>query len=181
MWSALIEWRRGQGRHGTSRSALLWRLQLQTRTLSVSVDQSQRLAMEPLFGQAMAELSLISWNLAHRRSKLAAQVALIAQLAPDIACFQEVIQSTRGELSNSLRVAGLCHAADSFELAPDRSVLRGKRQFGEMIISRRPLQTLPPSRFRVPWPERVLSAIVTSPNGPIEVHTAHIPPGSTNG
>ena len=64
-------------------------------TLSVSVDQSQRPAMEPLFGQAMAELSLVSWNLAHRRSKLAAQVVLISQLAPDIARFQEVIQSTR--------------------------------------------------------------------------------------
>jgi endonuclease/exonuclease/phosphatase family metal-dependent hydrolase len=131
--------------------------------------------------QLVTEFSLISWNLARWRSKLAAQIELISRLAPGIACFQEVIQGTRAKLIDSLRSAGLRHVADSFELAPDPSVLKGKRQYGEIIASRWSLEALAPDSFGVRWPERVLSAIIASPYGPIEVHTAHIPPGSTNG
>ena len=31
------------------------------------------------------------------------------------------------------------------------------------------------------WPERMLSAAVTTPVGPLLLHTTHIPPGSSNG
>ena len=33
----------------------------------------------------------------------------------------------------------------------------------------------------MPWPERILSVAVLTQRGEINVHTTHIPPGSTNG
>jgi len=37
-----------------------------------------------------------------------------------------------------------------------------------------------PKHFEIPWPERVLSVAIASPFGAIELHTTHIPPGSSN-
>ena len=54
-------------------------------------------------------------------------------------------------------------------------------QYGEMLASRWPLSPFPPAAFPVPWPERVLSALLESPWGTIEVHTTGMPPGVSNG
>jgi endonuclease/exonuclease/phosphatase family metal-dependent hydrolase len=70
---------------------------------------------------------------------------------------------------------------DSFELAADSALLIGPRQYGELLASRWPLRALPPSAFPIPWPERVLSAIIDGPSGAIEIHIAHIPHGSSHG
>jgi hypothetical protein len=51
---------------------------------------------------------------------------------------------------------------------------------GLLIASRFPL-VYRTSEQKVPWPERVLSVEVTTPNRAINVHTTHIPPGSSNG
>jgi len=70
---------------------------------------------------------------------------------------------------------------------PDRgehdnpTLLVGPRQYGELIASRWPLRVLPSSAFAIPWTERVLSGIIESPWGVIELHATHIPNGANHG
>jgi exodeoxyribonuclease III len=126
-------------------------------------------------------LRLISWNVNGRIERLRDQVAALRERQPDIVALQEARSTTVPGLKAELHRIGLEHSVDSFSLAADRTVLTGHRQYGELMASRWSLSTLPPDAFRVPWTERVLSALVESPWGVIEIHTAHIPPGSTNG
>ena len=126
-------------------------------------------------------MKLVSWNLAGRVSKCQAQVEALAHLDADILTLQETTARSRVPLSDALKGAGYQHLVDSFELAPDTSPLKGPRRYGELIASRFPLEALSPDQFRIPWPERVLSALVHTTNLSIEFHTTHIPPGSSNG
>jgi exonuclease III len=48
-----------------------------------------------------------------------------------------------------------------------------------MVASRWPLCALPGPE--IPWPEKALSTLVESSGARFEVHTAHVPPGSSNG
>lgn len=43
------------------------------------------------------------------------------------------------------------------------------------------MEPLPPTDFGIPWTERVLSAVIQTPTGAVEVHTAHIPAGESHG
>jgi exodeoxyribonuclease III len=38
-----------------------------------------------------------------------------------------------------------------------------------------------PEEFLVPWPEKILSAVLEAPRTTVEVHVVHVPPGSSNG
>lgn len=126
-------------------------------------------------------MKLLSWNLNYRRACIPRQIAAIAARAPDVVALQEVSVRSVEAFADAFERAGLRHAADSFSLSPGDRILRGPRRYGEMIISRFPLEVTPPGRFDLPWPERVLSAVVCLPGCPIELHTVHIPPGSSNG
>jgi exonuclease III len=66
-------------------------------------------------------------------------------------------------------------------LCGDTSLLTGPRKYGQLVASQWPLRSLPPSDFAVPWAERVLSVVIDSPCGSVELHTTGIPPGSSNG
>ncbi|TVQ30223.1 MAG: hypothetical protein EA376_13790 [Phycisphaeraceae bacterium] len=126
-------------------------------------------------------IRLISWNVAGRVAKQAAQADHLSALSPDIVALQEITRRTQEQWHGILESQlGLPHLADSFESAHDLSVLTGPRKYGQLFASRFPLRSLPPTDFPVPWPERVLSAVIDSPAGPIEAHTTHIPPGATN-
>jgi exonuclease III len=57
----------------------------------------------------------------------------------------------------------------------------GPRKYGQITASRFPLRTEAPTRFRVPWPERVLSVRVDIHGMTVEVYNTHVPPGSGNG
>jgi exonuclease III len=126
-------------------------------------------------------LRLISWNVAARRQLLPRQAEALLAHRPDIVALQEITATTVGPWREALAEAGLPHVVDSFELAPDRSVLLRPRRYGEVLASRFPLHPLAPDAFAVPWQERVLSAVLDTPHGPVEVHTTHIPPGASNG
>lgn len=130
----------------------------------------------------MTSMRIISWNVWQAGAERAGRcVAALAGFEPDVVALQEVIPSARGAFRERLAGCGLVHAVDSFELAPDLSVLKGPRRYGELVASRWPLRALPPSEVPVPWPERVLSVVIERPGGAIELHTTHIPPGVTNG
>jgi exonuclease III len=125
-------------------------------------------------------LQLISWNTAGRTGICRDQVRALLDQNPDIITLQEVLSKARCRFREELERchAELKHVVDSFELAQQLDLLRGRRKYGELIASRWALMPMPPADFPVPWTERVLSAIISTPWGDIELHTTHIPPGS---
>lgn len=123
---------------------------------------------------------LISWNVAGRVKKLTAQANGLAGYKPHVVALQEVTATTipiwRRELEEQdYRVV------TSVDLAPNRHELVGGRKYGVLTASRWPIKPLPPTDFAVPWPERVLSVVVDSPWGQIELHNAHLPAGVSHG
>ena len=53
------------------------------------------------------------------------------------------------------------------------------RSYGVLVASRFPIEPLP--SFSIPWPEKILSVVVSTGDHAVELHTAHIPNGSGNG
>jgi Endonuclease/Exonuclease/phosphatase family len=74
---------------------------------------------------------------------------------------------------------GLAYHTDSLSVAAEPELLLGPRRYGVLIASRWPLHPLPSADM--PWPERLLSALIETPHGPVELHSAHVPPGASNG
>lgn len=133
------------------------------------------------WGKAMATQSirLISWNVASRKSCSDQVKELVAQ-SPDMVALQEVTPTTAELFRKELAKTPLVRIVDSFQLARKGPSLRGHRKYGKLIASRWDLEGLPPSTDLV-WPERLLSVLVKTPRGVMELHTAYIPPGSSNG
>ena len=123
-------------------------------------------------GKLPAALKLISWNVAGRTKDLADQVAALARQEPDLVCLQEVRPSTRGRFAATLSADGLGHAADS-------SRFRNDRRLFNLTVSRWPFVEL--AAIGAPFPERVLSLVVDTPDGPLELHNAHIPSARSRG
>ena len=128
----------------------------------------------------MKEFSVLTWNTAKRLKHAPGQVELIHKLSPDIIALQEIIPSTEQKL-RSLLLKTHPHIISSFELVEDHSKLVKKRMFGQLIASRFPLCAIDPKNFAIPWTERVLSVTASIGDLKIDLHTTHIPPGSSNG
>lgn len=126
-------------------------------------------------------MRLISWNVAGRVRSTGAQIRAVLDRDPDLVCLQELRSKTAPEWAEALRGAGLPHSVNSFGLAPNREILTGPRRYGELIACRWRLDPLPQADFNVPWPEKIVSAVAACPTGFLEVHTAHVPPGASNG
>jgi exonuclease III len=129
--------------------------------------------------QEVATLRLITWNLNARRRQIPAQVAALAARSLDLLALQEVTQGMLEPLRRELAAIGIGHAIDSFSVASAWEA-KGPRRYGLMIAARFPMAASP-TEVTVCWPERVLSAAVATPSGPLLLHTTHIPPGSSNG
>jgi exonuclease III len=121
-----------------------------------------------------ATLRLVSWNVAGKAWCVPQQVTAIAERHPDIVALQEVRPSTAPQLLDALADHGLPYGLETASAARDAG-----RRYGVLLASRWPLESQP--ELVIPYVERVLSALVTSPWGAIEIHTAHIPPGEGNG
>jgi exonuclease III len=124
---------------------------------------------------------LVSWNVAARTGRMDERIHAIGRLRPDILVLQEVTASNLPAFHRDLPALGLDHILDSRTLAPDARALSGPRRYGELLSSRWPMEALLPDEFEVPWPERILSAVVQSPFGEVEVHVAHLPTGVAHG
>lgn len=124
---------------------------------------------------------VLTWNVAGRSNKVAAQIDAIKSIDPDVVALQEVTHSSRYSLLDGLVKLGFHHAIDSFQFVKDPKTLAGPRRYGEVIASRLSLQSITPENFDIPWPERVLSCWLQHRMGRIEFHTTYIPPGSSNG
>jgi exonuclease III len=119
---------------------------------------------------------LISWNVQRRvRDGLRRQVEAVASRAPDLVALQEVTATTGPLLKDQLPELGLAHVAASLDLVAEARADRRRERSGVLLASRWPFRLIPPTEPDLPWPERVLSAVVSSPWGPLEVHAAYIP------
>jgi exonuclease III len=125
-------------------------------------------------------MRLVSWNVARRVTRWTERIAAIAELRPDVLALQEVTPTNIPLYRRDLPALGLKHIVDCFQLAAEPALLKGPRRYGELIASRYPLTALNPAGFEVPWPERVLSAVVHVPTGDVELHTTHVPPGASH-
>ena len=126
--------------------------------------------------------TLISWNVRNPGPKrLSLQVERLLRYEADCIALQELGASASRRFKEQFADADLNHAGSSFDVASDRERLVGPRRYGQLIASRWPLRMVPAARFRIPWPECVASAVVRTPSGRVELHTAHVPPGISNG
>jgi exonuclease III len=117
-------------------------------------------------------MKLITWNVAGRTRDLVRQAEALVRQEPDLVCLQEIRPSTVGHFTAVLAEAGLEHALDS-------SRFRNERRLFNLTVSRWPLYELP--AIGAPFPERVLSTVVDLPEGPLELHHAHIPSARNRG
>ena len=115
---------------------------------------------------------LLSWNVAGRTKLLGEQIDAVARQEPDLVCLQEIRPSTREPWARALGEAGLSHALDSGEF-------RNGRRLFNLTVSRWPLIELP--AIAAPHPERVLSTVVETPAGLLDLHNAHVPPAQSRG
>lgn len=126
------------------------------------------------------KLAMISWNVAGRKNKCPEQIKTILDLKPDLIALQEIIKSTRQAWLSNLAEVGY-FVQTSYDLAEDKSVLKGGRKYSVIIASRWPMVVNSPSIAALPWPERYLSVKVASPWGAIECHNVHMPAGVSQG
>jgi len=124
-------------------------------------------------------VKLLTWNVAGRRGALEGQIQFMADRFPDVVTLQEVTSRTGPRLLELLASqAGLVYG--QLSIPPSRPKMPPKRSLGVLIASRYPLRG---SNVCIasPWPEKALSTSVLVPGKPIELHTVHVPPGSSNG
>jgi exonuclease III len=99
-------------------------------------------------------------------------MAAVARQRADLVCLQEIRPTTRDRWAEAFGDVGLTHAADSGEF-------RNARRLFNLTVSRWPLRHLP--AVGAPQPERVLSTLIETPAGPLDLHNVHIPPAQSRG
>ena len=107
-------------------------------------------------------MTLISWNVNKRTTRQFEQIDTISGMGADVVALQEVTQSTVSSFCEQLGKVGLTNVASTDE--------------PELLIASR--WTLKPGRvtFEIPGPQRdILSVVVMSPYGEIELHSTHVP------
>ena len=117
-------------------------------------------------------MKLISWNVAGRSRNLADQAAALGRQDADIVCLQEVRATTLPRWRAALEGLGFTHFSDSSEFI-------GERRFFCVTASRWEQTALP--AVPAPHPERVLSVVIETPAGQLELHNAHVPPAQSKG
>lgn len=97
---------------------------------------------------------------------------------PDVIALQEVSPSTVEQFHRKLLDIGLTNSLHSFDLSANTNLPKN-RSLGVMIASRFPI--IESERANTPWAEKSLSATLQLDNQLVDLHSAYIPPGSSNG
>jgi exonuclease III len=121
-------------------------------------------------------MKLISWNANRRKHVVDGQTRALLSRRPDVVALQEVTVATMPLLARGLRDGGLEHIAPSIA----EPMGSGPRTFGVLIASRLPFVAELPG-LPIPWVEKSLSMLLRIGGSELEVHSVHVPPGSTNG
>lgn len=103
-------------------------------------------------------MTLLSWNVAGRVRRQAEQAELIARLAPDLVCLQEIRRTTAHAWTAALSESGWSHVALA---AGDAPAGDADRRLAVLTAARQPLNERDIDGD-LPWPERVLA---TETNG----------------
>ena len=100
-------------------------------------------------------MKIVTWNLNSRTNNktLENQCSYLLEGEFDIITLQEVLMVSQDYFKNFFR--GM-HSVSSFDLVEDKSVLKRNRKFGQLIISKNPIELLERCK-EIPFPERVLS------------------------
>ncbi|MBI3878492.1 MAG: endonuclease/exonuclease/phosphatase family protein [Verrucomicrobia bacterium] len=126
-------------------------------------------------------MRLISWNTNRSaRDRIEKQVKVLCARKPDVLALQEVTPKAAEIFREQLERMGWKHIVDSF---PRRGSgrLKNGRQYGELIASQWKLKQIASTEFGVPWPEKVLSVVIKTELGDVEIHSVHVPNGSEHG
>jgi exonuclease III len=123
-------------------------------------------------------MRLVSWNLNNRKSKVSVQCEYLKGLIPDVVALQEVTPETANKLKTNLSDIGLIHSLHSFSSSTGNSLPKN-RSLGVMIASR--FSITESTRASTPWAEKTLSVALHLDSQDIDLHSAYIPPGSSNG
>ena len=133
-------------------------------------------------------MRVLSWNVngrVRRRARSPAGEADRAQ--PDIAALQEVTRGSYAAWCDGLTSEGysIVSSVDLLALPyPDPAI---ERRHMNLIAARAPIALLPglsfddPDQARMAFPEKYVAARVMVDGFPIDVHNAHLVPGSTRG
>ena len=123
-------------------------------------------------------MKVITWNLNSRTNNniLEYQCKYLTENDFDLITLQEVTLVSQKYFKDHFEDRFIL---SSFDTVTDQSILKGKRKFGQLIISKKPISYLKEKCDQIPYPERVLSGLINDSD--IEVHTTHVPPGSSNG
>ena len=123
-------------------------------------------------------MKIVTWNLNSRSnvSILQNQAAFLKSGNFDVITLQEVTLKSEMFFKESFKGTSLL---SSFDLIKDKSILVGKRKYGQLIISKNPIKYISDPCNEIPFPERLLSGFIEKLE--MEIHTTHIPPGSSNG
>ena len=122
-------------------------------------------------------MKIISWNLNSRTNTetLNNQCDYLKNHNLDVITLQEVTLNSQSFFEDYFKS---WHILSSFDLVDDKSILVKKRKYGQLIISKDPITPIEPVAT-MPFPERLLSGYIK--NKEVEIHTTHVPPGSSNG
>jgi exonuclease III len=120
------------------------------------------------------QMKLVTWNLGRKERHAARQLEVLAEQQADVVALQEVTRGGLPLLVAGLRKHGLEHALSSFQLG-------NQYGFGNLIASRWALGLTSDGSFDVPYPERILSAMIQSPFGDLELHNVHVPAATSSG
>ena len=122
-------------------------------------------------------MRILTWNTNSRtKEKTLNKQCLFLDNQFDIITLQEITLKSQDYFKRFFKDK---HILSSFDLVSDTSILTGKRKYGQLIISNYPIDYLKDKCINIPFPERVLSGSIIKDN--LEIHTTHIPPGSSNG
>lgn len=123
---------------------------------------------------------LITWNVAGRGSRVRDQLVYLRSRSPDVVALQEVTPSTSGAVIDGLEdVVGLGNS--TWSMAPDPEVSSRRRSLGVLIASRQPIEGRASHPIASPWTDKTLSVEVRLHDDLVDLHTVHVPPGSSNG
>jgi len=139
-------------------------------------------------------MKILSWNVNGRvRKACQRQLEAVIDENPDVLALQEVTATSYPVWAEGLKAAGY-HVLSTLDLVgrPYHGVGRRskrpiKRKYFNLVAAREPMTTLPelsfpdPEQARVAFPEKYLAATVVADGVEIDVHNAHLPPGSTRG
>jgi exonuclease III len=125
-------------------------------------------------------MKIISWNTNSRSNKntLLQQCEFLENLDLDLICLQEITFKSQYFYKDFFKDR---FTISSFDLSHDLELLKAKRKYGELIISKQRFKPLNPYRINIPFPERVLSIKLQEEYEGVEIYTTHVPPGSSNG